>query len=307
MSDIESYQKWMSFKSYFKGIPLISSFIRYVKWRFFWPVYSFAVGFCAKHRCWLKQKGILNCAENDLRLLQLRDSHKGETAFIIGNGPSLRVEDLEKLYTKGVFCFASNRINVIFPETQWRPNCYTAIDPDIYRNNDQTIPNTLHENLDLYVVTKQIFSGFEKNFQKQANCMWFNMKPISYYSKVNEFSTNAMAYLMNGFSVTYLSMQLAYYMGFKKVYLLGVDCDYARVLDKKGKVVQSEGKRSYFSDKYDSTNKNSAFTEGMIQAYECAERFAKDSKGRFSIYNASRGGKLKVFDNVNFDEVIENL
>lgn len=304
---IENYQKWMAVKAKLKNIPFFSPCVRYVKWRFFWPVYACCMGLKAKFVLKLKQLGVVAFSENDLKLQKLQNSHKGETAFIIGNGPSLQVTDLEKLYEKGVFCFASNRINVIFPETQWRPNCYSAIDPDIYRNGNQTIHNTLCENLDMYVVTEQIFSGFSAEFQVSKKCMWFAMKPISYYSRVKEFSTNAMAYLMNGFSVTYLSMQLAYYMGFKNVYLLGVDCDYARVLDKKGNVVQSGDKKSYFSEKYDSTNKNSAFTEGMIQAYECARNFAEKTNGAFSIYNASRGGKLKVFENVSFDDVIETI
>lgn len=307
MTDIESYQKWMSLKAHFKHIPFLSPTIRYVKWRFYWPFFAFCVGFKKEVCYWFKQKGIVSLSENDLKLQKLKDSHKGETAFIIGNGPSLKVDDLARLHEKGIFCFASNRINVIFPETNWRPDCYTAIDPDIYRNGDTTIPNTLQENIGLYVVTKQIFSGFSSLYQKQENCMWFTMKPISYYSRIKEFSTNAMTYLMNGFSVTYLAMQLAYYMGFEKVYLLGVDCDYARVLDKKGNVAQSEGKQSYFSDKYDTTNKNSAFTEGMIQAYECAREFSEKSNGTFSICNASRGAKLKVFKNVDVDELLKSL
>ena len=96
-------------------------------------------------------------------------------------------------------------------------------------------------------------------------------------------------------------------MGFKNVYLLGVDCDYGRVLDKNGKVTQDESKQSYFSKNYDTTNTNSAFTEGMIQAYEYARQFAEQTHGTFNIFNASRGGKLKVFTCVEFKDVCEQM
>src|SRR5512135_2231307 len=42
------------------------------------------------------------------KLAALKDSHKGERCFLIGNGPSLRSTDLSRL--KNEFCFGFNRI-----------------------------------------------------------------------------------------------------------------------------------------------------------------------------------------------------
>ena len=49
-------------------------------------------------------------------LRKFKDIHKGETCFIIGNGPSLKVEDLTRLHKLGVPTFAFNRIFCIFDE-----------------------------------------------------------------------------------------------------------------------------------------------------------------------------------------------
>lgn len=307
MTTISTYYKWQRIKSYFKRIPVFASVVRFIKWKYFWPIYAWLIGEKCTIVYLLKSIGIVRFSKNDEKLFQIKNTHKGEFAFIIGNGPSLRAEDLTMLKNKGVFCFAANRINLIFSDTVWRPNCYTAIDPDIYRNNDKTISNVLQADLDYYIVTKQIYSGFDAEFQSKQNCMYFTMKPISYYSNVREFSSDPVKYLMNGFTVTYLSMQLAYYMGFSKIYLLGVDCDYARVLNKSGKVSQYEGKVSYFSKNYDSTKNNSAYIDGMLLAYEYARKFAEQSGGRFSIYNASRGGKMKIFEQVEFDDIINSI
>ena len=55
--------------------------------------------------------------KNGSYMRSLKDSHIGERCFIIGNGPSLKLSDLEAL--KGEFCFGMNRIYELFPKTDW--------------------------------------------------------------------------------------------------------------------------------------------------------------------------------------------
>src|SRR5215217_6733705 len=52
--------------------------------------------------------------ESIRRLTQLKDSHKGKRAFIIGNGPSLKQTDLSQL--KNEITFGMNRFYLAFPE-----------------------------------------------------------------------------------------------------------------------------------------------------------------------------------------------
>ena len=47
------------------------------------------------------------------RLAELKDKYQGQRAFIIGNGPSLKITDLSKL--KEEFTFGLNRIYLMFP------------------------------------------------------------------------------------------------------------------------------------------------------------------------------------------------
>lgn len=72
-------------------------------------------------------------SENRRWLDRLKDSHKGERCFVIGNGPSLQADDLEKL--KNEFTFAANRIYDMFKLTDWRPNMYLAVDGDFVRTS----------------------------------------------------------------------------------------------------------------------------------------------------------------------------
>ena len=61
---------------------------------------------------------------NRKRLEALKDTHIGETCFVIGNGPSLKARNIDKLKENRIFCFASKGIYNIFEETQWRPQIY---------------------------------------------------------------------------------------------------------------------------------------------------------------------------------------
>ena len=76
---------------------------------------------------------------NVRKLRALRDRHRGQRGVVIGNGPSLRVEDLDRL--GGEVTFASNKIFLAFPETSWRPTYYSVSDILVARNNLEEINN----------------------------------------------------------------------------------------------------------------------------------------------------------------------
>lgn len=54
--------------------------------------------------------------KNHRNILKLKNKYQGKRCFIIGNGPSLTAEDLDKLENE--ICFAANRIYNIFPKTK---------------------------------------------------------------------------------------------------------------------------------------------------------------------------------------------
>lgn len=44
------------------------------------------------------------------KLIRFKDKHKDERCFIVCNGPSLRISDLEKLYDNNIYTFGCNLI-----------------------------------------------------------------------------------------------------------------------------------------------------------------------------------------------------
>ncbi len=72
-----------------------------------------------EHRAYIR-------SEDSNKLKGYKNIHSGERCFVIGNGPSLTPEDLDKL--KNEYSFASNHIYKIFDRTNWRPTYYVSVD-----------------------------------------------------------------------------------------------------------------------------------------------------------------------------------
>ena len=92
-------------------------------------------------------------------------------------------------------------------------------------------------------------------------------------------------------------------MGFKEIYLLGIDHNFAIQRKRNGEIITNDI-QNHFSAEYDSS-KNRHFIEMDIDlatsAYECARVYAE--KNNIKIKNATRGGNLEVFERVDFDSL----
>jgi hypothetical protein len=90
-------------------------------------------------------------------------------------------------------------------------------------------------------------------------------------------------------------------MGFKEIYLLGLDFNYSLMLNDKGEIVQNENIKDYFSDQSATRNLNIPDIGGSLENFQAIRKYA-DLTG-IKVYNSTRGGKLEVFNRVNFDNI----
>ena len=232
--------------------------------------------------------------ETVLRLQALKDTHKGERCFIIGTGPSLTIQDLELL--QGEVTFATNRIYELFPKTVWRPTYYVNQDHELIKKYGENIRAIDVERVFLPVDYVQQFPGEKYSF--------FVLKYKEFFPHDAPFSTDISRYLAQGFTVTYGAIQIAAYMGFKEIYLLGIDHNYGVFRDAKGRIIKSNSIRRNYPEgmKEMKNQKNVPRIEETTVAYETVEKLSR--KLGFRIYNATRGGKLEAFERINFDTVI---
>jgi len=234
-----------------------------------------------------------------------KNKFKDEACVIIGNGPSLNNMDLTKLHN--VKTFGVNSIFLLSEKISFKPTFYTVEDRLVVKHNQETILN--------YDVENKFFPHFYKDQLSSKDSVFFHMDSRFYRDEYNilkntniKFSKNFSKVAFAGQTVTYLNIQLAYYMGFKNIYLIGVDFDYVLPTNviKKGKVWESHGDDpNHFDKRYFGKGKeyHDPQLHKTIFAYEKAKTFLEDN-GR-EITNLTKGGKLEVFQRDDYDDIFK--
>ena len=229
-------------------------------------------------------------------LRQFKDIYKEKRCFIVATGPSLQINDLEML--KNEITFSMNSIYLSYKKTDWRPTYYGIQDPLVYEKIYHEIKD---EDFEAAFIASNIAKGFKIKSSKKR--FIFPLDLLNHQlpnSKINtKFSDDIEERVYSGYNIAYSMIQIAVYMGFKEIYLIGADCDYQQS-NKYFEVDKNRGDEKYFTNKFLYEN-----TKKFITAYEVAQNYAK--KNNIKIYNATRGGKLEVFERVDFDSLFENV
>jgi hypothetical protein len=219
-------------------------------------------------------------------LTQYQDKHKGERCVIIGNGPSLKKTDVSKI--KNEFTFGMNRIYLAFPDWGFETSYFVSI-------NDLVIEQCA-EDIQSLKMPKFLSWHSHPHITPTEDLMFLH---TTYYDP--KFSADVRGRLWEGATVTYVAMQLAYYMGFEEVVLIGVDHSF-KAKGEPNKTVVSEGDdESHFDPKY--FGKGFRWQLPDLDTSELAylrARHAYESAGR-RIVDATVGGQLDVFPKVDFN------
>jgi hypothetical protein len=89
-------------------------------------------------------------------------------------------------------------------------------------------------------------------------------------------------------------IQFAAYMGFKEIYLIGVDCNYS----KDNSTISAD---SYFDKRLFNSGRQYAAPEVDTNMLAFARAKEVCDKEGIHIYNATRGGKLEIFPRIDLD------
>ncbi len=241
------------------------------------PLYTFRF-FMARHGLFL--------SENEKRVYKLKNFHKGERIFILGNGPSLNIDDINLL--KNEISFAANKIYLINGDTEWRPTYYCVEDDLVMKQNFKEISN-LEGSLKLFPADMLAYSPRVKD------ALYYSFIQENNYPSLPSISTDAMNGVYWGSTVVYSMVQLALYMGASEVYIMGVDFTFniPKSHDSYKKEITSEGEENHFHKDYRKKGEkwNLPNLERQEISFETLRNFSdfNDTK----IYNVTRGGKLE--------------
>ncbi|MCR9249731.1 MAG: DUF115 domain-containing protein [bacterium] len=238
------------------------------------------------------------------KLKGLKDKYKGERCFIIGNGPSLNLIDTSKLNDE--YAFGVNAFFYKTRETGYKPYFYCVEDTDVMKDN--------LEEINKFDTKYKFFpSIYKKYITNRKNTYFFNMnrsfyEPRSKKFEVPSFSKDCSQRVFCGQSVTIINLQLAYYLGFSEVYLVGMDFSYV-IPDSaivKGKDIEStEDDPNHFHPEYFGKGKkwHDPKLHNVLKSYiNCREVYEADGR---KIYNSTVGGKLEVFERKEFNSLFD--
>ncbi|MEL6148848.1 MAG: hypothetical protein AAFV33_27840 [Chloroflexota bacterium] len=144
------------------------------------------------------------------RLTTYHNRHAGETCVIMGNGPSLRHMDFSAFAE--CVTFGTNRIYLLFDELPFRPTYYVAANKYMLAQfADEVLALEMPRFIPFYA---------SPYLDADPNLLYMDALPET------GFATDIGQGVWTGVTVTYMALQLAYYMGFARVVLVGVDHRY---------------------------------------------------------------------------------
>lgn len=228
--------------------------------------------------------------ENKKKLSKIRDIHKGQRCFIVANGPSLKKTNLSLL--KNEFTFGMNRIYLSRESLDFYPTYLVVHDVRVQLCQ---FTSDYEE-----ISTKKFFNWNARKLFSNKENLCFIRSDFSPH-----FSSDLTKTTWAGHSVTNICIQIAFFMGFDEVILVGKDHSFSEI-GVPGQVIKSEGKEdNHFTKGY--------YKKGMIWkipdykgeelAYKMARK-AYEENGR-KIYDATIDGKLDVFEKVDYYSLFE--
>ena len=224
-----------------------------------------------------------------MRISQYHNIHKGERCFIIGNGPSLKQTDLTKL--KGEYTFGMNRIYLLFPELGFTTTYFASI-------NDLVIEQCADE-IAALSIPKFLAWHSNRHFQRFPDDMIFLYTTYT----GPKFSYDMTGRVWEGATVTNVALQLAFYMGFEKVILIGVDHNFTDKGQANKTIVSTGDDPNHFDSRY--FGKGFRWQLPDLDTSEIGYKKARDAyqKAGREVVDATIGGKLTIFRKVDYNSL----
>lgn len=236
-------------------------------------------------------------------LRMFKDCHRGERCFILGNGPSLQDTELAPLADE--VTFGANGIFYMTRQCGFTPTYYVVEDNLVFEDNLARVNS-------VEAVARFFPSKYRPIIEPRPDTYflptdWSFYWGSSKWYETPRFSHDISTVIYVGQTVTFMSIQLAAYMGFKQIYLVGVDYEYAipegALVD--GLTVTSlDDDPNHFHPDYFGKGKKWHLPklENVGKAMDCARTATKEVGAE--ILNATIGGKLETFPRSDYRDLL---
>lgn len=222
-------------------------------------------------------------------LEKFANSHTDEDCFLIGNGPSLNKTDLRLL--DGFHTIGLNKIHLIFDRCFVDLSYHVAVNPFVI---EQSL-------VDFEKLACPSFLSFHNTEgpSRHKNGMYYLYTDDAPFC----FSETVLRPISEGWTVTFVALQLAFFLGFRRVFLIGVDHSFSvQGSPNEKQVLQGDDLNHFAADYFKGKEWQLPDLEGSEMAYRLA-KFTFDRAGR-QVLDATVGGQLDVFRKIGYSDAL---
>ena len=222
---------------------------------------------------------------------RFRNAHEGCIGWIIGNGPSVRIPDLEKLTP--YVSFGANRLYLAYNRTDFRPRYTVSVD-------EQMIRDFGHEMVEknegpVFLVTNSV------GIPQASNC--FHLVPKG--GTPLRFSTDITNFVTPGGGSLIGAIQIGYYMGIRHFFLYGIDHKFRFTPGTSEDPLESAiGDGNHFIEQYRSGRPWQRPVSWQAESSFLMSHVFLEGRGGF-VNNATHGGQLNTLPRVPFEKALE--
>lgn len=230
-----------------------------------------------------------NNVKPPIEMSQLRNAFDNERCIIIGNGPSLKKIDVELL--KENWTIGTNRIYLLTEKTGFEPSFYCCVNPHVIDQFGQDIAQVRS--------IKWVRDHRRDLVVDDGKTFYMQSEP-----RISFVDDLSMLRWHEGWTVTFCAMQVAFFLGFSEVILVGVDHHFERSGEPNRLVKETESDSNHFDARYFGRGVEWQFPDlaRSENSYRLAKRaFEKDGR---RIYDATVDGHLTVFPKADCREVL---
>jgi hypothetical protein len=222
------------------------------------------------------------------RLARFRDLHLGQRCVLVCNGPSLNRMDLAPLRREVVI--GLNKIHLGLPRFGLYPHYVVAVNPLVV---EQSAAALAAMSAIRFIGARAGRHLPEDAFTHHVRLLW---DPVI-------FSTDLTQGLREGGTVTHAALQVAFWMGFAEVVIIGMDHRYAFAGAPHAASVLEGPDPNHFSPDYFSGQRWENPNLAQSEASYAAARRVYEAAGR-RIVDATLEGACTVFDKADFSALI---
>jgi hypothetical protein len=238
-----------------------------------------------------------------------RDRHKGKRAFVIGNGPSLKNQDLSLL--KGELTFVTNAFYRHPVVQTWQPSYYFITDPILFEDTEGVAEFYAELREKIHTTTFFMPHAARRVIREKA----LLPEEQTYYVALGGDLKDGLkgrpdlSRIVPGvWVVTQLAVMAAMYMGCTNIYLLGHDHDW---LSHRGVHFSFHGAPILESDEenvlsIDAWEYSHLMRNVLMMWRGYASLYREAQAEGVQIINATGGGFLDVFERADYKEIVGN-